>query len=103
MPKYYGIRCFRLFKQADVVKTSFFKVAFFGEWDAEMLISTAGCTSSSGSSVKEAELHKIRLVNILQGDGFFSDGGSKGVKAYRTAVEKFDYCGKHLSVGGVKT
>ena len=58
-------------------------LSFIG--DVQMVISQRGDASASGSAGQEAQLHQVRLVNILQGDRLFADGSGQGLQAHRAA------------------
>jgi len=59
-----------------------------------MLKSEPGCDPPARCSVEEADLHEIRLINILDCIHFLVDGSRQGADTYRPSVVLFQY-GKH--------
>ena len=68
-----------------------------------MFIGLHGDTAASGRAVQKADLQQIGLVNVLQRDAFFADGGGKGLQTHRAATEIADDAFQHPSVGAIQT
>ena len=68
-----------------------------------MGISFVGNNSALRCPQQQSQLQQIGLIDILDGNGFFADGGGYGFNADRTAVVKADYRLEHPSVGVVES
>ena len=52
-----------------IKKINLIVVFLFGILYTEMLVGKAGDTATARSTAEESDLHKIRFVDVLQGDG----------------------------------
>ena len=73
------------------------------KWNPKMVIRKLCGTSSTRSSCQKTYLHKVRLVNILDGYCFFTDCSSQCIKSNGASVVEFYYSLKQLSVCIIKT
>ena len=73
------------------------------ERDAEMIVRKLGYASSARCSGEKTDLHKIRLVNVLDGDSLLADRSCESVESDRTAAVEFDNGFKHSSIYALKT
>ena len=55
-----------------------------------------------GGAGEKAQLHEVRLVDILQRHGFLADGGGQGFQAHRAAAVVLNDGGEHPAVDVVK-
>ena len=67
-----------------------------------MIVGKLCDTSAARSSCKEADLHKIRLVNVLDCNGFLTNRCGKGIKSNRATVIVLDNRLKKAAVDVVK-
>ena len=68
-----------------------------------MLVAQAGEHPPPGRAHEEAALQQERLVHVLDGVGFFSDGHRQGGEPHRTSVELLQDEGEDLAVHAVET
>src|SRR3990172_10050455 len=68
-----------------------------------MIISVFRDNAATRSASQESDLHKIRLINILNGLYLFRNGGGNRGQPYRTASEFFNDGPQHMSVGRLKS
>ena len=67
-----------------------------------MLIGLGGDTAATGGAGKEAQLHQIGLIHVLQGHCLLVDGGCQGLQTHRTAPVVLDDGAQHPVVNGVQ-
>ena len=65
---------------------------------AEVFVSRERGAAPARRAAQKADLHQVRLVNVLDGDGFFADGGRERFQPDRAAVVKFDQRGQQAPV-----
>jgi alpha-N-acetylglucosaminidase len=66
--------------------------------NTKMLVCKTGDATPARCAGQEADLHQVRLVNVLQRHGFLAYGCRKRVKAHGATVVKLDNGGKHATV-----
>ena len=59
-------------------------------------------TASARRTAEKADLHQIRLINILQGDRFLANRGGKRIQSDRAAAIVSDDACKHRTVNIVQ-
>ena len=68
-----------------------------------MIVGEFGNTSSSRGSCKEADLHKVGLVNVLNRNRLLADCSGKSIKTNGTACIVFYDSFKKSAVNVIKT
>src|SRR3989344_6135358 len=61
-----------------------------------------GKHSAAGGAGEEADLHEIRLIDVLNRIFFLGNSRGDRLETYRSAVEVFMYESKYFAVRGVK-
>ena len=63
-----------------------------------MAIRRAGHHASSGRPAEESDLHQVRLIHVLDGDGLLADRRRDGLQPDGAAFIVFDHRGQQQSV-----
>src|SRR5215213_605036 len=71
--------------------------------DSQMGVGALGCDSATGSSLEKTELDEIRLVDIHDRIGFFTDCRCQRLDTDRSATEFFDNRTKNSAVNVVES
>ena len=66
--------------------------------DVQVFVGFPCHAAAPGRAGQEADLHQIRLVDILQRDGFLSDGGGQRLQAHRSSTVVFNDGAEHTAV-----
>ena len=56
-----------------------------------MLIGQGGDAAAPGGAGEEAQLHQVGLIDVLQCDGLFTDGGGQSFQANRAAAQQVSF------------
>ena len=67
-----------------------------------MLIGELCGAAASGSSCDEAELHQIRLADVLEGDSLLADSRGEGIEPDGASAVALDYHFEHTPVKAVE-
>ena len=68
-----------------------------------MGIGGVGDAASAGGARQKADLHEIRLIDVLDGHGFLTDSGGDGFQTYRSAAVELNDAGEKQPVDLVKS